>query len=287
MSDAARLHADMVEYWRGHGGERWIAQQARRDQVMANIADVALAAAAARPGEVVVDIGCGCGETSVELAREIGPTGRLLAVDVSDQLLAMAQKALEPYPYAEAIVADAATFAFPQGTADLLFSRFGVMFFGDPAAAFANMRKVLKPSGRVAFACWRSPPENPWVMVPLQAACAYVPPASQPGPEDPGPFAFGNPDRVTHVLTEAGFEPPAFEKLDMMIDLASGGGLEAAAVGALEFGPVARAVDGQPASVRALVVESLKEVLAPYEAEDGTVKLAGAVWIVRTKPLVD
>lgn len=282
MADAAQLHADMIEYWNGEGGARWIAQQARRDQVMLGVAGIALASAAAMPGESVVDVGCGCGDTSVELAKLVGPTGRLLAVDVSAQLLPVAREALAPYNHAEALLADAATFPFPAGTADLLFSRFGVMFFGDPVAAFANLRKALKPTGRVVFACWRTPPENPWMMVPLQAAHRHLPPVSEPGPEDPGPLSFGRPERVTRILTEAGFQPPRFEKVDMMIDLGAGKGLDAAVLGSLEFGPVSRAIEGQPESMRNMIAESLREVLTPYAADDGTVKLPASVWIVRT-----
>jgi hypothetical protein len=157
------------------------------------------------------------------------------------------------------------------------------MFFGDPTAAFANLRKALKPTGRVVFACWRTPPENPWMSVPMQAARKHLPPAPEPGPEDPGPLSFGRSERVTRILTAAGFTPPTFEKVDMSVDLAAGLGLDAAVAGALEFGPAARAIEGQPDAVRDAVAVTLRETLAPYLADDGSVKLPAAIWIVRSR----
>src|SRR5204862_328727 len=124
----------------------------------------------------------------------------------------------------EFVQADAQTHAFPASAFDLVFSRFGVMFFADPTAAFANLRSALRPGGRVAFVCWRTLPENPWMAVPLMAALQFLPPPPIPGPEDPGPFAFADRARVERILGGAGFADVALEALDE--PLVVGGGAD-------------------------------------------------------------
>lgn len=282
MSDTSQLHADQVEYWNGVGGARWIANQARRDLMLTDFAKAALAKADAQPGETVIDIGCGCGETSVELAKQVGPTGKVLAVDVSAPILAVASERLAPFPSAKAALADASTYAFEPASADLLFSRFGVMFFGDPAAAFANLRRALKPSGRLVFACWRTPPENKWMTAPLDAVFTVIPRPPKPDPYDPGPFAFADGARVTRILTEAGFEPPTFDKVDPVVDVSGGAGVDGAIGTALEFGPTARVLHDQPDEVKDKVVIALREFFTPLAA-DGAIKLPAAIWIVSTQ----
>ena len=149
------------------------------------------------------------------------------------------------------VLADATVYPFEPASFDLLASRFGVMFFADPALSFANMRKALRPSGRLAFACWREPRENPWMMAPLQAVYKHVPKLPQQGPEDPGPFAFASEARVHRILGEAGFTGIAMEPCPLSLDVAIGRGLDAAVQGALEIGPASRALEGQPAELRA------------------------------------
>ena len=153
-----------------------------------------------------------------------------------------------PVDYA---LADATVYPFDPASFDLLASRFGVMFFADPVLSFANMRRALRPSGRLAFACWREPRENPWMMAPLQAVYKHVPKLPQQGPEDPGPFAFASEERVRRILGEAGFTGIAMEPCRLSLDIAIGRGLDAAVQGALEIGPASRALEGQPAEVRA------------------------------------
>ena len=111
MTDTVQLHVDQVEYWNGVGGARWIANQTVRDRMLAAFATAVLGKAAAGPSESVIDIGCGCGETSVALAELVGPTGKVLAADVSAPILAVAEQALEPYPWAQAMVADASAWS--------------------------------------------------------------------------------------------------------------------------------------------------------------------------------
>ena len=281
MADTARLHAEQLEYWKGAGGERWVAQQALHEGMLTEFGRVVLDRAAARPGENAIDIGCGCGNTSAELAARVGANGHVLALDVSEPILSVAKARIASFPNARTLLADAATYNFEPGATDLLFSRFGVMFFGDPTAAFANLRAAMKPTGRLVFACWRSFAENMWMKAPYKAVLKHVPPMPSPDPDDPGPFSFADADRVTRILTGAGFRKPEFEKFDMMIDLGGGQGIAAATAGALAIGPAARALADQPEAVRRAAEEAIRQTLAPYEVGD-RVELPAAIWIVKT-----
>jgi len=281
MSEALQRHSEQIEYWNGAGGARWIANQARRDTMLGGFAVAALARADVQPGERVIDIGCGCGETGAELAERVGAAGQVLAVDVSAPILAIARDRLAPYPWARAAVADAAAYPFEPGKTDVLFSRFGVMFFGDPPAAFANLRRALRPGGRLVFVCWRAPSENPWMTAPLETVFKFVPRPPPADPDAPGPFAFANQARVAQILTQAGFAPPTFEKLDPLVDISGGAGVSGAVQTALEFGPTARVLQDQPDDIKIKVSAAIQDFLSPFEA-DGALKLPSAVWIVST-----
>jgi SAM-dependent methyltransferase len=276
---ADERNADQIAYWNGAGGRHWASRQEHQDIVLAPILTAALARAAIRPGERVVDIGCGCGASAIALGRLVAPAGRVLGLDVSGPMLARAAERLPPELPVELVQADATTYAFAPGSFDLLFSRFGVMFFAEPARSFANLRRALRPGGRLAFACWRPPRENPWMMVPLQAAYEHVPRLPQLGPEDPGPFSFADPARVQRVLGEAGFSAIALEPFDLALDMATGKGLDAAVNAALEIGATSRAIDGQPPAVLAAVAQSIRQALAPHQ-QGGAVPLAAATWLV-------
>jgi len=283
MPDSAQLNSEQVEYWGGAGGVRWIAQQHRRDTMLGDLGSAVLDAAEARPGETVLDIGCGCGETSARLAQSVGASGRVSAVDVSALMIQQAMHRLADFPQAEALLADAGSHPFPEAMADLIFSRFGVMFFGDPTGAFTNIRKAVKPTGRLVFACWRTPQENRWMSAPAEAIAQHFPSAEKPDPELPGPFAFCNPDRVTRILTAAGFTAPEFKKIDKMMDLANGEGVEGAVRSAMELGPAARLLDGQGEDLRATVADTLRAFFTPL-LQGGRLELPAAIWIVSAHP---
>ena len=165
----------------------------------------ALAALAPQPGESVLDIGCGGGETALALARAVAPDGTVVGVDLSAAVLAFAERAAEGCARVRFVQADAQLFPFEPASFDAAFSRFGVMFFADPTAAFINIRRSLRPNGRLAFVCWRALEENPLDILPLSAASAHLPPQPAHDPDAPGPFAFANPDRVRGILESAGF----------------------------------------------------------------------------------
>jgi hypothetical protein len=156
------------------------------------------------------------------------------------------------------------------------------MFFADPTLAFANMRRGLKPSGRLVFVCWRDAKLNPWLSLPLRAVIQHVPRLPDLGPEDPGPFSFASEARVRRILSSAGFRDVAMSPRDLELDIAGGQGLEAALESALEIGPASRALEGQPETLRALATQAIKQALAPH-LQGKRVPLDAAVWIVEAR----
>jgi SAM-dependent methyltransferase len=275
-------NADQIAYWNGPGGQRWADRQQSQDVVLAPVADVLIDRAGAKAGERVIDVGCGAGAVSIAFARQVGPSGHVMGIDISGPMLARARQVAPAELPLEVVLADATVYPFIPASFDLLASRFGVMFFADPALSFANMRRALKPSGRLAFACWRDPRDNPFFMAPLQAVYKHVPKLPPPGPEDPGPFSFASEARVHRILGEAGFSGIAMEPCDLRLDVAVGGGLDAAVQGALEIGPASRALADHPAEVRAAAANSIREALAPFAIGE-TVPLPAAIWIVTAR----
>jgi SAM-dependent methyltransferase len=268
-----------ITYWNSAGGRRWVERQQSQDIVLGPILQATLERAQLRQGERVVDTGCGTGATSIALAEHVGPSGRVLGVDVSAPMLARAAERLPPGAPVKFVRADATTYRFESAEFDLLFSRFAAMFFAEPARAFANLRTALKPSGRLAFACWRKLDENPWLQVPLRAALEHVPPLPRPGPEDPGPFSFASEQRVQRILADAGFQSVILEPRDFALDIACGGGIEEALEAAMALGPTSRALQDQGPETRAAVAMSIRRALQPYQ-RGKQVELAGAIWLV-------
>ena len=274
-------NADQVAYWNGPAGQRWAERQAAQDVLLRPVADLLVDRAGFEPGERVIDVGCGSGATAIAFARAVEPTGYVLGIDVSGPMLERARQAAKDLPI-EFVQADATVYPFEPASFDVLASRFGVMFFADPVLSFSNMRKALRPTGRLAFACWREPRENPFFMAPLSAAYRHVPKLPQQGPEDPGPFAFASEERVRRILGEAGFTGVELEACPLLLDAAIGRGLDGAVQGALEIGPVSRALEGQPEPLRAAVAASIREALTPF-AKGDAVLLPASVWIVTAR----
>jgi len=272
-------NADQVAYWNGPGGRRWADRDALQESLFAPVTRALLERARLSPGERVIDIGCGCGATTLEIAALVGPNGRALGLDVSELMIAQARERAPARAAVDFLLADATTHPFASQWANLLFSRFGVMFFADPALAFANLRTGLARGGRLTFACWREAKLNPWQMVALKAACKHVPRLPELGPEDPGPFSFANPERVQGILAKAGFANIVLTPIDLELDIANGGGLAAALAMSLQIGAASRALEGQPDDRRAAAAEEIRAALAQHQRGD-SVPLGAAIWIV-------
>lgn len=276
------VNAEQIAYWNGPAGRRWSERQVAQDRLFAAVTEQILARAAARPGERVIDLGCGAGALSVALASQVLPGGQVLGIDVSAPLLEVARRRTDPALPVEYQLADASVHSFAAHAADLLVSRFGSMFFADPPAAFRNLHGALRRDGRLVLACWREPRRNPFFLVPLQAACEHVPRLPEIGPEEPGPFAFAQEARVRQILASAGFGDLRFESLDLELDIAGGAGLDAAVESALAIGPASRALEGQPDALRAAATARIRAVLAA-RLRDGTVPLAGSIWLISAR----
>ena len=283
-NEAKGPNADQIEYWNGDAGEKWARHQDRLDAMLAPFSKALLLLAAVKPGERVMDIGCGCGATTFDLASAAGGEGRALGVDISGPMIARAkERAVSLGSKAEFLLADAATHDFGSVQFDVLASRFGIMFFDDPVSAFGHMRKALAPGGRAGFVCWRPFRENPWAALPMMAALPHLPPQDPPVPGAPGPFAFDDAGRFRDVLSQAGFGAIDIQPFDAELTLGAGTDpVEAALHQSLEIGPLARAMKAMPDAMRDKVSDEVRKALSA-NVKDGAVRLSGAVWLVSAK----
>ncbi|MEM5460727.1 class I SAM-dependent methyltransferase [Paraburkholderia phytofirmans] len=282
----AKQRADQVDDWNGQSGERWVANQARLNALVAVFGQAAIEAAAPATGERVLDIGCGAGASSLALAARVGAEGQVLGVDISEPLIDRARALARHDTPALFLVADASSAELPEGAFDILFSRFGVMFFPDPTAAFAHMRRALRPGGRVAFVCWRGAAENDWMRLPVGALKDIVPPSALPDPEAPGPFSFGDREHVARILMAAGFTEIVISPFDAAVPFGEGETRDAAIDDAvrmtLEVGPLSRALAGQPDDIRARASAAVRAAFASLSGE-GSVMINGAAWVVMAR----
>lgn len=287
---ASTTSSTQAEHWNGRGGDAWVRRQETLDQVVRPLGEVALAAAAVSPGDAVLDVGCGCGDTTLAVAARAGKAGRVLGVDVSGPMLGRARERLSAREGASApvelVLADAATHALPAASFDVLVSRFGVMFFEDPDAAFANLARALRPGGRLAFVCWRALAENRWAALPLRAIGSVVTLPPPPPPAAPGPFAFADASRVTRILEGAGFVDVRVTPHDAEVPLGpTGPGTRDEDVldYVLEVGPAARALAELDAPTKAEAVAALARALAELPRRDAGVWLPAAIWLVTAR----
>jgi SAM-dependent methyltransferase len=293
--ETASLNAAQIELWNGRGGEIWTRLQARLDRLFEPLTAVLLTAAAPKPGESILDIGCGCGDLTLNLAKACGVQSHIQSIDISARMLERAKaregecRAAAPaMARIEWCLADAMLHPFePQ--ADLVISRFGVMFFADPVAAFANIRRVLKPRGRLAILCWAALDDNPWIKVPLAAVHELINP-QPPLPEDsPGPFAFADAQRVQAILSQAGFSNVTARSIETPLRLGqatadasdrAGFAMEDALCLALESGPVAALLRNAGETIHLKVRGRITAALQPlYSQARGEIALAARCWL--------
>ncbi len=274
-------NAQQIQDWNGAVGVHWVTEQETMDALIRPFGEAAMLAATPRSGEHVLDVGCGCGDTSLALAKAVGPRGKVLGLDVSVPMLDLARQRASGVANLSFMEADASRASLP-GLFDVLYSRFGVMFFDEPPAAFSHLRKAMKPGGRLAFACWQGPRENPWASVAAMAARqAAALPTPQSDPHAPGPFAFADAGRVKGILQAAGFLDVQAESFEAPVRI--GDSARGAAEMASRIGPVSRVFRETAPDKHPAMLAAIEAALAAHAAGDGSVSLPGRVWVVTAR----
>ncbi len=276
------------KYWNTAAGDQWTADQETMDRFLSLVSERLFQHAAIQPGERILDIGCGTGATALEAAKATGAGGAVLGIDLSHAMLGLARSRAEAMDGMATLtleVADAQSHAFAQGAYDLLQSRFGVMFFEDPRAAFANLLGALRPGGRLCFVCWGPLAEHPWFRISGAAAGKFLGKPDAADPRAPGPLAFADTDYVTGILSGAGFEDIRISS--ETCELLGAANIADAAENALKRGPAARLIGAHnpPPETIAAIRAEIETGLAPYQTAGGLRVPAGLHFVHAQKRL--
>lgn len=281
-------NTEQVRFWNEIAGPHWVAAEEEIERQAGPFGEAALVVAAPAPGESVLDVGCGGGSTTVRLAEAVGPAGSVVGADLSGPMLARAEqrKAAGKLRHVHLERVDVQNADLGQERFDLAFSRFGVMFFGDPVAAFANIRRALRPGGRLAFVCWQAPRANPWMAIVNRAAMAAFA-VEPPPPEAPGPFALADPQRIRTILRDAGLEQVEVAADRRRLHLGAGRTVDEWVERRLAMGAARRAYADADATHKLAVRQELVRSLSSYavDPEDATsgLSMEAAAWLVTAR----
>lgn len=282
---ADQPNAGMSEFWNGSGGENWVSREARLESSLRPFGQQAMVAGAIVVGQQILDIGFGCGDTTLEMAGKAGPEGQVHGVDISTAMVETAENKAAGKGVANVSFecADAQTKAFPIASYDLVFSRFGVMFFDDPIAAFKNIYTALKPGGRLAFMCWAPRDQNAWVGLPLQVVAKHLSLPPPPAIDEPGPFSLSEESRVSGILGAAGFADIAVELFQTPFVL--GGDVDEAVSFLMQLSPSGGAINNAEADepTRARIAIEMAEMLKSHESDKGVSMSAAALLVTACK----
>lgn len=262
--------------WNGHAGRAWVDTQAVLDPMFQPLEDRLVEAVCARHARRVLDVGCGTGSTTLAVARRLSATGQCLGVDISAPMIQAARaRAEREATSARFVHADAQTHAFEPASFDMIVSRLGVMFFDDPVAAFANLRRAARDGAALWFVAWRSGADNPFMTTAERAAAPLLPnlPPRQPGA--PGQFAFADRERVTAILSASGWADIDIQPLDVECTLP-----ERELVPFFSrLGPVGLALQDVDSQTRARAVDAVRTAFEPY-VYGVEVRYTAACWVV-------
>jgi SAM-dependent methyltransferase len=269
--------------WIGRTGQEWARRGDALDLLLGPAADAGLDALSPRPGERILDLGCGAGASTEALARAVVPTGSVTAIDVSPDLIALARKRLEGNALVNLLEADAQTHSFEHHGHDALYSRFGSMFFEDPHAAFANLNGTLKPGARAVFVAWSDPSRNQWASVPMTFAAEGLG-AARP-PSGPGPFAWAAPETFHEALGKGGFSSIRETELEFMAEISEGTDpdpVTRAVNFLMKIGSLAARLRGASEEAKAEARAFLQKRLARHVRDDA-VRLLASAWIIEAR----
>ena len=279
MSELTIANQEQREFWSDIKGDLWVTLQPRIDTMLATFGDKALDTLNPQSGERILEIGCGTGTTTLALGERVGASGEILAADLSRPML---NKAIERANLCAEhsitfVEADAQVHNFATATFDAVYSRFGVMFFDNPVAAFRNIRKAVRPGGRIAYVCWADRKANPWIRIPAGAAKAFLDLPAPPPDDAPGQFSMENEHRVQQILHDAGWSDIGLERFT--VDGSIGSNAADAANFITKMGPMSEPFALADSDTQNKTLQVIEEALMPYSNDSG-VTLGFSTWIV-------
>ena len=268
-----------AQLWNGTAGRAWVDLEALIEAAFGPIGTWLADEAERLRARRVLDVGCGTGGTTLDIARRVAPEGECLGVDLSAAMVdRAARRAAEAGVCARFLAADAQDADLSPGGFDLIVSRFGVMFFADPVAAFANLCRSARKGGGLAFVAFRGPEENPFMTAAERAAAPHLP-EMPPRPKDgPGQFAFADADRVRAILDEAGWSDIRIEPVDFACAFPEAGLVQYFT----RLGPLGLFLQQADAAVRARMIDAVRPAFDPFVA-GGEIRFTAACWAVKAR----
>jgi SAM-dependent methyltransferase len=274
MGNTQQANAEQIALWNDTAGRAWVETQETLDAVLAPFEERLVEAVAVRKATRVLDVGCGTGSTTLAIARQIGPKGTALGVDISQPMIALAKRRAEREAAPPRFLcADAQTYAFEPASFDMIVSRFGVMFFDDSVRAFANLRRAAASGASLHAIVWRSAADNPFMTTAERAAAPFLPQLPPRKPDEPGQFAFADRDRVYSILEKSGWSAIDIQPLDAECTLPA----RELKDYITRLGPLGRVLPQLDEPTRAKVLEAVHAAFEPLVHGD-EVRFTAACW---------
>jgi ubiquinone/menaquinone biosynthesis C-methylase UbiE len=271
-----QANSEQIALWNGSAGRSWVEAQDSLDRLFAPFEELLVDAVAKRKAQRVLDIGCGTGSTTLAVARQLGPKGAAVGVDISEPMIALAKQraGIESAP-TRFLCADAQTHAFEPASFDMIVSRFGVMFFDEPVRAFANLRRAAALKASLQVIAWRSPAENPFMTAAERAAAPFFPEMPARRPDDPGQFAFADRSRVYSILEKSGWTEVDIRPLDVTCTLPE----HELNAYISRLGPLGRVLQQADELTRSRIIEAVRAAFDPY-VQGAEVRFTAACWMI-------
>ena len=282
MATADKVSTAPRQHWPHEATELYLREADRIEAINGPFGDVMLDTAALQPGERVLDVGCGHGTTTLDAAQRVTPAGAALGVDITASLLEQARQRASKASISnvEFVTADAQTYPFHEAAFDVAISRFGIMFFDEPEAAFANLGQAVRPGGRLVIVCPHDPLQSEWVAIAFAAAAPHVGLPDLGPPGAPGPFAFADGNRLEQTIQSGGFHDVTLETLVRPIRIGDNVDDVATFITSLPEGR--QLLAGKPRDKVAAAVDALKDGFAPYATPDGVI-INDTAWLASAR----